>query len=78
MQVEGHRGVATHRRPSRCGNTPAATGALVSNAYATCPPQGDNTGKPVLIPHVTDGRMPVGGKLRRRGMGMRGIRQLAG
>ena len=69
MQVEGHRGVATHRR---------ATGALVSNAYATCPPQGDNTGKPVLIPHVTDGRMAVGGKLRRRGMGMRGIRQLAG
>ena len=56
----------------------AATGARVSNAYATCPPQGDNTGKPVLIPHRSGGRMAPAGKLRRRGMGMRAIRQLAG
>ena len=56
----------------------AATGARVSNAYATCPPQGDNTGKPVLIPHRSGGRMVPAGKLRRRGMGMRAIRQLAG
>ena len=30
---------------------PAATGALVSNTYATCPPQGDNPEKFGLIPH---------------------------
>ena len=30
---------------------PTATGALVSNTYATCPPQGDNPEKFGLIPH---------------------------
>ena len=29
-----------------------ATGALVSNTYATCPPQGDKPGKLGLIPHI--------------------------
>ena len=31
----------------------AATGALVSNTYATCPGQGDNPEKFGLIPHNT-------------------------
>ncbi len=34
-----------------CSRLPA-TGARVSNAYATCPAQGDNPEKSGLIPHV--------------------------
>ena len=30
----------------------SATGARVSNAYATCPLQGDNRGKLRLIPYI--------------------------
>ena len=37
----------------------AATGALVSNTYATCPGQGDKPGKLGLIPHMPHGRMPM-------------------
>ena len=43
MQVEGHRGEEQ--------SLPPATGARVSNAYATCPLQGDNPEKSGLIPH---------------------------
>ena len=32
---------------------PEISGGWVSNAWAICPPQGDNTGKLVLIPHDT-------------------------
>ena len=32
---------------------PPATGALVSNTYATCPALGDNPEKSGLIPHDT-------------------------
>ena len=32
------------------------SGERVSNTRATCPTQGDNTGKPVLIPHKTPAR----------------------
>ena len=35
----------------------AATGALVSNTYATCPGQGDKPGKLGLIPHMPFSRM---------------------
>ena len=35
----------------------AATGALVSNTYATCPGQGDKPGKLGLIPHMPGGCM---------------------
>ncbi len=35
----------------------AATGALVSNTYATCPGQGDKPGKLGLIPHMPRGCM---------------------
>ena len=35
----------------------AATGALVSNTYATCPGQGDKPGKLGLIPHMPIDRM---------------------
>ncbi len=51
-----------------------ATGARVSNTYATCPPQGYNRGKPRLIPHDTPWRHLLGvkGAIRRR-MGMRRI-----
>ena len=35
----------------------AATGALVSNTYATCPVLGDNPGKLGLIPHEPRNRM---------------------
>ena len=37
---------------------PMATGALVSNTYATCPGQGDKPGKLGLIPHMPERRMP--------------------
>ena len=38
----------------------AATGALVSNTYATCPGQGDKPGKLGLIPHMPSGCMSAG------------------
>ena len=31
---------------------PEYSGELVSNRWVMCPEVGDNTGKPVLIPHV--------------------------
>ena len=37
----------------------AATGALVSNTYATCPGQGDKPGKLGLIPHTPQGCMSL-------------------
>ena len=39
---------------------PSATGARVSNAYATYPSQGDNREKFRLIPHTSSGGIPVG------------------
>ena len=36
---------------------PMATGALVSNTYATCPVQGDNPEKSGLIPRMPPFRM---------------------
>ena len=33
-----------------------ASGARVSNAYATCPQEGNSPGKPGIIPHVIFGR----------------------
>ena len=47
MQVEGHRGEEQ--------SLPPATGARVSNAYATCPLQGDNREKSRLIPRNAAG-----------------------
>ena len=70
MQVVGQRGESLL--------SPPATGARVSNTYATCPCQGDNPAKVGLIPRIFPGGIPGGGKLRRTGMGMRRIRQLAG
>ena len=43
----------------------AATGALVSNTYATCPLQGNNPRKRGLMPHSPVRPMPFGGKVRR-------------
>ena len=43
MQVEGQRGMWQH--------FPPATGALVSNTYATCPAQGNSPEKFGLMPH---------------------------
>ena len=66
MQVEGQRGLSLL--------SPPATGARVSNTYATCPAEGDKRGKPRLIPHIPPVRHRVGGKgAIRRGMGMRRI-----
>ncbi len=48
MQVEGQRGRSLLRLP--------ATGARVSNTYATYPRQGNNPEKSGLIPHGTIGR----------------------
>ena len=45
MQVEGQRGVSLLTLP--------ATGARVSNTYATCPSQGNNRKKFRLIPRNT-------------------------
>ena len=55
-----------------------ATGALVSNTYATCLLQGDNPEKFGLIPHSPRGCMAFRGKIRRKEMGMRRISWLAG
>ena len=52
----------------------SATGARVSNAYATCPSQGDNREKFRLIPHTSWGGIPWGWKNYRWRMGMRDIR----
>ena len=66
MQVEGQRGVSLL--------TLSATGARVSNTYATCPCQGDNPEKSglishkALVRHLTDAK----GEIRTR-MGMRRI-----
>ena len=70
MQVEGQREESLLSLP--------ATGARVSNTYATCPCQGDNLPKGRLNPHISSGGIFGGGKLRRTGMGMRRIRQTAG
>ena len=41
------------RGAARCSNTLVATGARVSNAYATCLSEGDSPSKDGLIPHKT-------------------------
>ena len=41
---------------------PPATGARVSNTYATCPLQGDNLPKGRLIPRISAEGIPGGGK----------------
>ena len=69
MQVEGQRG--------KCLHFLTATGARVSNTYATCPLQGDNFPKGRLIPRIFRRGIPPGGKINRQGMGMRRIRQTA-
>ena len=70
MQVEGQREESLLSLP--------ATGARVSNTYATCPCQGDNLPKGRLIPRTSGGGIPSGGKIDRTGMGMRRISWLAG
>ena len=62
------------RGAARCSNTLAATGARVRNAYATCPGQGDKSGKLDLIPHMPTRPHGLAGKGYRSGMGMRDIR----
>ena len=57
---------------------PMATGALVSNTYATCPLQGNNPEKFGLMPRSPREGILSGGKLRRAGLGMRRISWLAG
>ena len=53
---------------------PPATGARVSNTYATCPPQRDNREKSRLIPHDADSGHPDSAKgFARWGLGMRRI-----
>ncbi len=34
------------------------SGERLSNTYVTCPPEGDNLGKPGLIPHNVPGLRP--------------------
>ncbi len=71
MQVEGQRGMSLL--------IPPATGARVSNTYATCPRQGDNPEKSGLIPRTPPGGHPLCGKEGiRAGMGMRRISWSAG
>ena len=57
---------------------PTATGARVSNAYATFPRQGDSPGKLGLIPRKPRDGIVLRLKFRRSGVGMRAIRQLVG
>ena len=54
MQVAGQRGKSLLFLP--------ATGARVSNTYATCPCQGDNPPKGGLIPRISRRGIPSGGK----------------
>ena len=56
----------------------SATGARVSNAYATFPRQGDSPGKLGLIPRRPGDGIVLRLKFRRSGVGMRAIRQLVG
>jgi hypothetical protein len=49
------------------------SGERVSNTWATCPAHWDKPWKRGLIPDMTQGRMVLGGKLRRCGMGPRPI-----
>ena len=55
MQVEGQRGLCLH--------DPPATGARVSNTYATCPVLGDNPAKAGLIPRILTWGIPGQGKI---------------
>ena len=55
MQVEGQRGETSV--------SPPATGARVSNTYATCPLQGDNPLKGGLIPRICFRVIPGAGKV---------------
>ena len=66
MQVEGQRGRSLLFLP--------ATGARVSNTYATCPCQRDNPEKSGLISHKAFAGHPASAKgVIRTGMGMRRI-----
>lgn len=65
MQVEGHREGSLLSLP--------ATGARVSNTYATCPLQGDNLPKGRLIPRISVSGIRDRGKIHRKRMGMRRI-----
>ena len=56
----------------------AATGARVSNAYATFPRQGDSPGKLGLIPRRHRDGIVLVLKFRRSGVGMRAISWLVG
>lgn len=56
-----------------------ASGARVSNAYATCPRPGNNRGKLRIIPYAPPFPHGRGGKVSGRpGMGVRPISLLAG
>ena len=61
MQVERGRGSLL----------PNPSGGRVSNAWATYPMQGDNIGKPVLIPHKAEKGHPFVVKELRHRMGPR-------
>ena len=66
MQVEGQRETSLLVLP--------ATGARVSNTYATCPCQGDNPEKSGLIPHNAELRhLSLAKGVIRTRMGMRRI-----
>ncbi len=68
MQVEGQRGGSLL--------SPPATGARVSNTYATCPCQGDNPPKGGLNSvHATGASRRQERLQAGQGMGMRRIRQ---
>ena len=70
MQVEGQHGISLL--------IPMATGARVSNAYATCLSEGDNPAKVGLIPHSTYYSHEFYVKETRLQMNMRSISWLAG
>src|SRR5271165_1322493 len=50
-----------------------SSGERVSNTWVICPALRDKLGKLGLIPDMTSGRMSLGGKLLRCGMGPRPI-----
>ena len=78
MNASGRLNTCKSRGSERVAILLSATGARVSNAYATFPRQGDSPGKLGLIPRRPWGGIALWLKFRRSGVGMRAIRQLVG
>ena len=73
MNASGRLNTCKSRGSGEVAIPPPATGARVSNAYATFPRQGDSPGKLGLIPRRHRDGIVLVLKFRRSGVGMRAI-----